>query len=61
MLIKKIEQQLIHTINKQLQTDFLIIVGSFAKGTEHKNSDIDIVYSSNQYLSATEHSMLLAI
>ena len=34
MLIKKIEQQLIHTINKQLQTDFLIIVGSFAKGTE---------------------------
>ena len=25
-----------------------------------KNSDIDIVYSSNQYLSATEHSMLIS-
>lgn len=59
MLIKKIQQQLVHTINEKLQTDFLIIVGSFAKGTEHKNSDIDIVYFSNQPLSQNEYTMLI--
>lgn len=59
MLIKKIQQQLIHTINEKLQTDFLIIVGLFAKGTEHQNSDIDIVYASNQSLLYNEYTMLI--
>ncbi|WP_394189908.1 nucleotidyltransferase domain-containing protein [Paenisporosarcina quisquiliarum] len=42
MLSEKTQQQLIQIINQQLDTDFIILFGSFAKGTEREDSDIDL-------------------
>ena len=58
MLTKEIEQQLIDTINKQLNTRFILLFGSFAKGTAREDSDIDLAYFSNQQLSSYERFML---
>lgn len=58
MLNKEIEQQLINTINEQLDTDFIILFGSFAKGLEREDSDIDIAYFSDKQLSSYERFTL---
>lgn len=58
MLTKEIEQQLIDTINKQLNTHFIVLFGSFAKGTAREDSDIDLAYFSDQQLSSYERFML---
>lgn len=58
MLNKDIEQQLIHTINAQLHTDFIILFGSFAKGSAREDSDIDLAYFSSEQLSSYERFIL---
>lgn len=58
MLSKEIQQQLIDTMNEQLKTDFIILFGSFAKGTARADSDIDLAYFSNQKLSSYERFTL---
>ena len=58
MLTKEIEQQLIDTINKQLNTHFIVLFGSFAKGTAREDSDIDLAYFSDQQLSSYERFIL---
>lgn len=51
-------QQMIHIINEKIQTDFIILFGSFAKGTIHNESDIDLAYFSNHQLSPYERFLL---
>ena len=58
MLTKEIEQQLIDTINKQLNTHFIVLFGSFAKGTARDDSDIDLAYFSDEQLSSYERFIL---
>ncbi len=58
MLNKVTLQQLIKTINEQLNTDFIILFGSFAKGTAREDSDIDLAYFSDQKLSSYERFTL---
>lgn len=52
MLNNVIKQQIIDTINAQLNTAFIILFGSFAKGTSCEDSDIDLAYFSEQHLSS---------
>ena len=58
MLNKEVQQQLIAIIKQQLNPDFLILFGSFAKGTTHDESDIDLAYFSEQQLSSYERFIL---
>ena len=58
MLSEETQQQLIQTINQQLDTDFIILFGSFAKGTEQEDSDIDLAYFSKKQLSSYERFIL---
>lgn len=52
------KQQMIEMINAHLQADFIILFGSFAKGTARTDSDIDIAYFSSQKLSSYERFTL---
>ncbi len=58
MLNREVEQQLIQTINEQLNPAFIILFGSFAKGTARQDSDIDLAYFSEQQLSSYERFTL---
>ena len=58
MLSEEIQHQLIQTINEQLATDFIILFGSFANGTEREDSDIDLAYFSKKRLSSYERFLL---
>ena len=58
MLRKDTEQQLIDMINMQLNTHFILLFGSFAKGTAREDSDIDLAYFSDQQLSSYERFIL---
>lgn len=58
MLTKELQQQLIETIKHQANPDFIILFGSFAKGTAHDESDIDLAYFSKQPLSLYERFIL---
>ena len=58
MLTKDTEQQLIDIINTQLNTHFIVLFGSFAKGTAREDSDIDLAYFSDQQLSSYERFIL---
>ncbi|RUL54048.1 type VII toxin-antitoxin system MntA family adenylyltransferase antitoxin [Lysinibacillus antri] len=60
MLDKEITQQLVDTINKQLNTDFILLFGSFAKGNVREDSDVDLAYFSEKQLSSYERFMLAA-
>lgn len=58
MLEDNILKQMIQKINKEILTDFIILFGSFAKGTIHNESDIDLAYFSNHQLSPYERFLL---
>lgn len=58
MLNREVEQQLIQTIIEQLNPAFIILFGSFAKGTAREDSDIDLAYFSEQQLSPYERFLL---
>lgn len=58
MLNKEIKEQLITIIKQRLNPDFIILFGSFAKGTTHDKSDIDLAYFSEQQLSSYERFIL---
>ena len=42
------QQHIASLIIQYWPMEFLIFVGSFAKGTEHANSDLDIIYYTTQ-------------
>lgn len=58
MLTKELQNKLIETIKQHVNPDFIILFGSFAKGTTHDESDIDLAYFSTQQLSSYERFML---
>ena len=58
MLTKDLQNKLIETIKQHVNPDFIILFGSFAKGTTHDESDIDLAYFSTQQLSSYERFML---
>lgn len=58
MLEKNLEKQLIETIQNKIDPDFIILFGSFAKGTSHLDSDIDLAYFSKKQLSSYERFLL---
>lgn len=58
MLTNDLQQKLIQTIKQHVNPDFIILFGSFAKGTVHDESDLDLAYFSKQPLSSYERFML---
>lgn len=58
MLKHDIQDQLIKHIQTELNPDFIILFGSYAKGTNHAESDIDLAYFSEQQLSAYDRFIL---
>lgn len=54
MLEKNIENQLIKLIQTKINPDFIVLFGSFAKGTNRPDSDIDLAYFSKKQLSSYE-------
>ena len=52
------KDQLIQVINAKLDTEFIILFGSFAKGNAHDDSDIDLAYFSNTPLSSYDRFLL---
>lgn len=59
LLDDKIQKQIIKKLIDELNPDFIILFGSFAKGTEHENSDIDLAYFSKKALSPFERFKLM--
>lgn len=59
MLEKNIEKQLINLIQTKINPDFIILFGSFAKGTYRDDSDIDLAYFSKEQLSSYERFLLV--
>src|SRR5699024_284396 len=54
MLHEKVRNLLVETIVQKVQPSFILLFGSFAKGTQHAKSDIDLAYYSNKVLSSYE-------
>ena len=59
MLEKNLETQLVEIIQNKLNPAFIILFGSFAKGTNRPDSDIDLAYFSNEQLSSYERFLLI--
>ncbi|HLS34704.1 MAG TPA: nucleotidyltransferase domain-containing protein [Bacillota bacterium] len=54
MGIEKVKELLVTPIVNKLNPDFIILYGSFAKGTQNEHSDLDIAYFSDEELSTYE-------
>lgn len=58
MLENNLKQQLVETIQNKLNPAFIILFGSFVKGTNRIDSDIDLAYFSKEPLSSYERFLL---
>lgn len=58
MLNQELQEKLIKTIQHKVNPDFIILFGSYAKGTMHEESDIDLAYFSKQPFSSYERFIL---
>ncbi len=58
MLKEEIRDVLVDKIVRKLQPSFILLFGSYAKGTAHTKSDIDIAYYSSEELSSYERFIL---
>lgn len=58
MLENKIKQQLIEALQNKINPAFIILFGSFAKGTNRLDSDIDLAFFSKEPLSSYERFLL---
>ena len=54
MLKEEVKSLLINEITERLNPAFIVLFGSFAKGTAHAGSDIDLAYFSRKELSTYE-------
>ena len=54
MLNEKLRSTLINEVVKKLNPAFIVLFGSFAKGTTHAGSDIDLAYLSKKKLTSYE-------
>lgn len=58
MLETNLKKQLIETIQNKINPAFIILFGSFAKGTSRLDSDVDLAFFSNELLSSYERFLL---
>lgn len=58
MLMEKLKELLIQEIVKELHPAFILLFGSFAKGTNHECSDIDLAYFSDRELTNYERFIM---
>ena len=58
MLSNDIKEQLIEKLKQQVNPDFIILFGSFAKGTVYEESDVDLAYFSEKQLSSYDQFIL---
>lgn len=58
MLMEEIKKELIKRIIQEIEPAFIMLFGSFSKGTSHTESDIDLAYFSNKHLSSYERFIL---
>src|SRR5690625_4802168 len=58
MLVGKRKELLIQKVVKEISPAFIILFGSFAKGSSNADSDIDIAYFSDKKLSPYERFIL---
>lgn len=54
MLNNEIKEQIIEELKQQVNPEFIILFGSFAKETVHAESDLDLAYFSHKQLSSYE-------
>lgn len=60
MLTKEMKNSLVDKIILELDPAFILLFGSFAKGTIHAESDIDLAYFSDKQLSSYERFIFAA-
>lgn len=58
MLEENLKNQLIEIIQNKINPAFIILFGSFAKGTNRIDSDIDLAFFSKEQLSSYERFLL---
>lgn len=58
MLQAEIKEQIVLLLQEKVSPDFIVLFGSFAKGTNHKESDVDLAYFSKRQLSSYERFLL---
>src|SRR5690625_81497 len=58
MLREEVRKRLVDIITEKLNPDFILLFGSYAKGTAHAESDIDLAYIGNKQLSSYERFIL---
>lgn len=58
MLKENLKKQLIKVIQNKINPAFIILFGSFAKGTNRIDSDIDLAFFSKEQLSSYERFLL---
>jgi uncharacterized protein len=58
MLTEEIKKQLIEVLRNETNPDFIVLFGSFAKGTAREDSDVDLAYFSDKQLSSYERFYL---
>ncbi|MCM3639454.1 nucleotidyltransferase domain-containing protein [Sporosarcina luteola] len=58
LLTNEIKEQLIKKVKHEVNPAFIILFGSFAKGSVREESDIDLAYFSNKQLSSYDRFLL---
>lgn len=58
MLEENLKKQLIEIIQNKINPAFIVLFGSFAKGTNRIDSDIDLAFFSKEQLSSYERFLL---
>ncbi|OGX79078.1 MULTISPECIES: nucleotidyltransferase domain-containing protein [Exiguobacterium] len=51
MISEKVKQAVAETIQRETDADFILLFGSFAKGTDREDSDVDLAYFGQKRLS----------
>lgn len=54
MLEIEVKKKIVEKLTQQVNPDFIILFGSFAKGTTHEESDVDLAYFTDKQLSSYE-------
>ncbi|MFD0670977.1 nucleotidyltransferase domain-containing protein [Cohnella sp. GCM10027633] len=58
MLPEQLQKSLVDKIIRETDPAFILLFGSFAKGTERDDSDIDLAYFGSKHLSSYERFIL---
>lgn len=54
MLEIEVKKKIVEKLTQQVNPDFIILFGSFAKGMTHEESDVDLAYFTDKQLSSYE-------